>query len=144
MANNGKTGEKLLKQQCESKGWIVKDVSNNPSYWYRDIDFIIENPQNKHVINVECKWDTRINQTGNLYLQVSNIHSKNGNGWFNFCEADYLAYGDAVTHRFYMIKLDALRKRLRTMNPNKAYCGGCESVGLLVNLKDIADIVQVL
>lgn len=79
----------------QNLNYEVNDVSNNPDYWYKDIDFIVTSPTSGLTKAFECKWDSRINQTGNLYLELTNVHSKGGRGWFDFCEADYLAYGDA-------------------------------------------------
>ena len=81
----------------ESRNYLVEDVSSNSDFWHKDIDFIITSPTTGAVKSFEVKWDSRINSTGNLYLELSNINSKGGKGWFTFCEADYLVYGDAVS-----------------------------------------------
>ena len=78
MANNGKQGESLFKEIMIARGYDVKDVSNNPEYWYKDIDFIITSPTTGETKSFEVKWDSRINQTGNLYLELTNVHSKGG------------------------------------------------------------------
>ena len=143
MSNNGKLGERLFREVMEARGYEVQDVSNNPDYWNKDIDFIITSPTTGEKKTFECKWDSRINSTGNLYLERSNIHSKNGIGWYEFCEADYLAYGDAVSGQFYMIPLLDLRIRVKQLPYREAKCG-YDSVGQLVNLKDIADITVLL
>ncbi len=71
-------------------------MSGNPDYWYKDIDCFCTSPRTGATKSFEVKWDSRINTTGNLYLELTNVHSKGGRGWFSFCEADYLAYGDAA------------------------------------------------
>ena len=78
-----------------SLNYSIEDVSGNPDYWHKDIDFIATSPKSGLTKTFEVKWDSRINNTGNLYLELTNVHSKGGRGWFNFCEADYLAYGDS-------------------------------------------------
>lgn len=143
MSNNGKQGERLFKEVMEASGYDVQDVSGNPDYWYRDIDFIITSPTTGQVKTFEVKWDTRINRTGNLFLERSNIHSKGGKGWFEFCEADFLAYGDAASGQFYIIPMDKLRAAADTLPYRQAQCG-YESSGQLVGLKDIQDIVILL
>lgn len=143
MANNGKQGEQLFKEIMESRGYAVEDVSNNPSYWYMDIDFIITSPTSGEVRTFEVKWDTRINRTGNLYLEKTNVHSRGGYGWFEFTKADYLAYGDAVSGQFYIIPMDQLRKAAATLPYREASCGG-DSTGQLVALKNITDITTLL
>lgn len=143
MANNGKQGEWLFKQLMESLAYQVQDVSNNPDYWYKDIDFIITSPTTGAVKTFEVKFDSRINQTGNLYLELTNVHSKGGKGWYKFCEADYLAYGDARAQVFYIIPLAQLRERVQQLPQRMAQCG-TDSTGLLVNLKNLEDIISVL
>ena len=143
MSNNGKQGEQLFKQIMESRKYTIKDVSNDPDFWYRDIDFIAESPFSGDIKTFEVKWDTKIHQTGNLYLERSNIRSKGGAGWFDFCEADYLAYGDAVNKLFYVIPMKELRERADQLPYRSASCG-YDSTGQLVSLKDIEDITRVL
>jgi hypothetical protein len=72
------------------------------------------------------------------------VHSKGGRGWYEFCEADYLAYGDAQAQCFYIIPLAALKERVNnSLNNRYAQCG-TDSTGLLVALKDILDLVSIL
>lgn len=42
--NNGKYGEQLFAQIMENGGYKVNDVSGNPEYWSKDIDFLITSP----------------------------------------------------------------------------------------------------
>ena len=140
---NGKLGEQLFKQIMLGRNYIVEDVSNNPEYWDKDIDFIVTSSTTGRTKTFECKWDGRINKTGNLYLELTNIHSKQGKGWFEFCQADYLAYGDAIAQTFYIIPLLELKKKLKTIKTRDAKCG-IDSTGLLVSLTDIQDIYKVL
>ena len=141
--SNGREGERLFQCAMEQMGYTVADVSNDSRYWHRDIDFIITSPTTGATKCFEVKWDSRINSTGNLYLELSNIHSRGGQGWYNFCQADYLAYGDAVSGQFYIIPLLALRERVAAMSCRKACCGA-DSVGLLVPLDSIADLCYTL
>ena len=138
--SNGKQGEMLFSQQMTERGYKVQDVSNNPDYWHKDIDFIITSPTTNKVKTFEVKWDSRINKTGNLYLELTNVHSKGGLGWFKFCQADYVAYGDAQAKVFYVIPLEELRAHLKHVSGRITNCG-TDSTGLLVKLKDIEDLV---
>lgn len=143
MANNGKQGERLFSQRMSAQGYIVNDVTLNPTYWYKDIDFFCTNPATGNTRSFECKWDACINRTGNLYLEMESRFTKQagieGQGWFKWCEADFLAYGDAVAQVFYVIPMDKLKERLKTLPYRRAQCGS-DSVGQLVALKDIIDI----
>lgn len=143
MSNNGRQGEKLFQEIMENRNYKVVDVSNNPSYWSKDIDFIITSPATGDTKTFEVKWDTRIHNTGNLYLELTNVHSVQGIGWFKFCQADYLVYGDAQIQKFYVIPFQQLKERAYWL-PQKIVNCGTDSTGLLVSLKDIQDIIQEL
>lgn len=143
MANNGKQGEQAFAWRMREAGYTIQDVSNNPDYWTKDIDFIATSPTTGATRSFEVKWDTRIHQTGNLYLELSNVHSKEGRGWFKFCEADFLAYGDATSKVFYIIPMEKLRERAQKLPERMSHCGQ-DSIGLLVNLRDIADITKTI
>ena len=97
----------------QNRNYTVEDVSNNPAYWSKDIDFIVTSPTTGLTKTFEVKWDSRINQTGNLYLELLSAYSEGGLGWFEFCKADYIAYGDAVTSTFYIIPLLELKQRVQ-------------------------------
>ena len=140
---NGKIGERLFKQIMESRNYKVEDVSMNPDYWYKDIDFFVTSSTTGERKSFEVKWDSCISRTGNLYLELTNVHSKGGKGWFNFCEADYIAYGDAQNRIFYIIPLLELKERVNKLPNRYAKCG-YDSTGLLISLKDIKDIIQIL
>lgn len=117
----GKRGEMAFRQYMIEKGYDVVDVSNSSDYWYKDIDFIITSPTSGLTKTFECKWDSRINQTNNLFIEIANPRSKGGQGWFSFCEADFIAYGNATRRIFYMIK----KKDLDDVMKNKhrfRYC----------------------
>lgn len=137
----GRQGEQLFKQLMELQGYKVEDVTNNSSYWNKDIDFIVTSPYTNEVKTFEVKTDTRINETGNLYLELEAIHSKGGKGWFEFCQADYLAYGDANQNFFYVIPMAELRKAAAKLPYREAKCGQ-DSLGQLVAIKDILNIVS--
>lgn len=142
--NKGKKGEALFRQIMQNKGYIVDDVSNDSSFWDKDIDFIVKSPYTGDVKSFEVKYDYCINRTGNLYLELTSIYSKGGKGWFQFCEADVLAYGDAQTDTFYMIDMQQLRDRVSQHYYTVGSCGGGESTGLLVPLKDLEDIISII
>ncbi len=65
-------------------GYSVKDVSGNSSYFDKDIDLIVTNPSGVTKA-IEVKADSRIADTGNLFIEYLNPRSKGGYGWFRFC-----------------------------------------------------------
>ena len=141
----GRTGEQVFSRIMRDKGYTVQDVSNNPEYFEVDVDFIVTSPFTGAVKGFEVKYDNRIHTTGNLYLEITNIHSKQWNydGWFTHCEADYLAYGDAAARKFYIIPMLELKKRVQELPQRVAHCGA-DSTGLLISLDDIKDITKII
>jgi hypothetical protein len=61
MSNSGKQGELLFKKIMIDKGYEVRDVSDNPGFFYKDIDFLVTSPTSGLTKSFECKWDSRIN-----------------------------------------------------------------------------------
>lgn len=111
-------GEYELKWSLREHGYIVKDVSNNPRYWAKDIDLIATNVFTDVTTTIEVKWDRCMAQTGNMFIEIENPRSKDNRGWFEFCEADLLAYGDAVNKKFYFIGVAALRDYIEKNKEN--------------------------
>ena len=105
-----KPGEWELKTTLRRNNYKVRDVSNDSYYWNKDIDLIATNNITNNVSTIEVKWDRRIAETGNFYIEFYNPRSRNSKGWFCFCEADLLAYGDANKKVFYMIRVPELKK----------------------------------
>lgn len=143
MSNNGRAGEELFQRIMESRNYKVENVSNNSNFWDKDIDFIITSPTSGETKTFEVKWDSRIHKTGNLYLEVLSSNSKGGLGWFEFCKADYIAYGDMKSRTFYIIPLLELKEKVKHLPKYYANCGE-DSVGLLVPLAAIKDIYKIL
>ena len=118
MQVNGRIGEQLFRTKMEEKNYTVTDVSNNPDYWSKDIDFICSSPTTGLTRTFEIKYDGMIHNTGNLFIETGNPRSKGGKGYYYFCKADYLAYGDACEKFFYVIPFDNVKA---VMNNNKRY-----------------------
>lgn len=95
-------GEYLANLYLQSQGYAVEDVSLNRNYWNKDID-LIARKENKE-IKIEVKWDSRIHHTGNMFIETETDVDLNRAGWFKFCEADYIFYGDEKRNLFYIFK----------------------------------------
>ena len=100
-------GEYELKTYLREQGHKVQDVSNNPDYWKKDIDLIVDDTH-----TVEVKWDSKLYDTGNLFVETLSDTEYKRAGWFKFCEADTLAYGDAVNKYFYLFDFEALKEHI--------------------------------
>ena len=118
---NGKQGELLFKQIMQDKGYIVEDTTNNSDYWSKDIDFIVTSTATGAVKTFEVKYDNRLNSTGNLFIETINPRSEGCCGWFEFIQADYLAYGDSITNQFYIIDVEYLKDFMAKKKRNFEY-----------------------
>lgn len=141
MSNNGKLGERLAREMFAAWGYGVEDVSANPEYYYKG-DIILTSPTTGEQRIVEVKWDERIADTGNLYLETWSAHSKKQNclGWWRWCAADYLAYGDAQNRQFYIFDLKQLKERVAQLPVRERTCGN-DSVGQIIALAQVKDLV---
>ena len=137
-------GEKEFMWGVREHGYIVDDVTDDPGYWSRDIDFLITPVFGEDAVTaIEVKWDKRIAATGNLFIELENPRSRSGHGWFEFCEADYLAYGDARNRIFYFIKLTDLRDYIKEHKLEMKYMTTADgSYGYLLPLLHVKHIVQ--
>lgn len=143
MANNGKYGEALFSERMRALGYEVQDVSSDSCYQGKDIDFIVTSPTSGLTKTFEVKWDERINQTGNMYLEIANKNSNGALGWFKFTTADYVAYGDAQAQCFYVVPLAALKAAVEQYNPRIGYCQD-DSAGYLLNINKVESYIQLL
>lgn len=103
-------GEYELKWALREHGYKVKDVSMDPQYWHEDVDLIATNIFTDAVTKIEVKWDKRLAETGNFFIEINNPKGECGKGWFKICQADILAYGDAINKIFYMIEFPKLKE----------------------------------
>ena len=139
-------GEYELKRFLRNRGYIVDDVTQEPKYWYQDIDFLVTpstpNIGEDVISSIEVKWDKRLAETGNLFLETENPRSLGGNGWFNFCQAEYLAYGDATKRIFYFFKMSDLRNYIdgaeNDLSSRRTWDG---SKGYVIPLRDVSALI---
>lgn len=139
--NNGKQGERLARQLFTSWGYGAQDVSADPNFYYKG-DILLTSPTTGAQRIVEVKWDERISSTGNLYLELWNRNSRaqNCNGWWRWCSADYLAYGDAHKQVFYLFDMAKLKERVAKMSLTTRGCG-YDSQGLILPLAAVEDLI---
>lgn len=137
-------GEYELRWALREHGYFVDDVSAEPAYWSKDIDMLIAPVFGEDVVtSIEVKWDQCTAATGNIFIELENPRSFRGEGWFKFCEADYLAYGDAKNRIFYFIKMNDLRTYINNNKLNLRYHTTWDgSYGYLLKLKDISELIS--
>lgn len=152
-------GEQQLKDWFRAKGHYVIDVSDNPNFWDKDIDLLVTH---KDVIEepttIEVKWDSKIARTGNLFIEHHQVkvdtwgyEQEEEDGWFHFCKAGLLFYGDAVQKVYYVFKFKELkqyvyenRKKWRQATAKDYYFWGDlrkVSLGWLVPLEELRENV---
>lgn len=142
-------GELRAYNYLQDNGWTVQDVTNNPEFWDKDIDFVVSSGSQS--LTIEVKWDSRIHSTGNMFIETVTDLDKCKSGWFSFCQADYIYYGDSYNQLFYVFKTDDLRKFVSShmMEERKApdynYRGILKKVsqGMLVPIKQFSQSYDV-
>lgn len=142
-------GELRAYNYFQDNGWTVQDVTSNPEYWDKDIDLIVSSGAQS--LTIEVKWDSRISTTGNMFIETVTDLDKSKDGWFSYCQADYIYYGDSINQLFYVFKTDDLRKFVSShiMEERKAadynYKGILKKVsqGMLVPIKEFSQSYDV-
>ena len=137
-----KAGEFELKQKLRDLGYIVKDVSNEPVYWHKDIDLLVTDTERHIEMSMEVKYDKLMAQTGNLFVESKNPRSTNGAGWLKFCQADLLAYGDAVNEVFYCFSFQKFKDYINNAKKSLTECRTLDGAyGYLVSLDHILAVL---
>lgn len=142
-------GELRAYNYLQANGWTVEDVTQNEAYFDKDIDLVAH--RGTESLTVEVKWDSRIAQTGNMFIETVTDLDKSRAGWFLFCQADYIYYGDSVNQLFYVFRTEDLRQFVSThfMEERKAadynYKGLLKKVsqGMLVPIKEFSQYYDV-
>ena len=142
-------GELRAYNYLQANGWVVEDVTQDQEYWYQDIDLVAHNGDTS--LTVEVKWDSRIWQTGNMFIETVTDLDRSKGGWFSYCQADYIYYGDSVNQLFYVFKTDDLRAFVSThmMEERKAADYNSRGVlkkvsqGMLVPIKEFSQSYDV-
>lgn len=94
-------------QWLEGQGWDVQDVSGNSEFWGKDIDLVCH--RGGKTVTIEVKWDSRIAETGNLFIETITDIDNQKQGWFTFCQADYIYYGDSRNRLFYVFRTQDMK-----------------------------------
>ena len=97
-----KMGEALAKQWLEKQGWKCFDISNIETTWKADIDLLAVKEDTARLI--EVKYDNRIFDTGNMYIELITDKHRNRKGWIYTTASNYIMYGDAVRNIFYIMR----------------------------------------
>ena len=112
----GKRAEVMVSLVLEARGNKVEDVSNIYEYQRQDIDFIVANSIKSTTL--EVKNDVKSVRTGNLFIETYNENnfSRNYQGWFYYCCADYLAFVQEVKKEIHIISRADLIELCKNLN----------------------------
>ena len=89
----GKIAETAVKEHLEARGHTIIDVSEDKEYQVKDIDFILDDGNQKTTL--EVKLDNSFSSTQNIFIEDYSI--KDGvcrRGWLQYCEAQYICFYD--------------------------------------------------
>ena len=134
----GKRGEQLVAAALAARGHQVTDVSDNPQYQREDIDFTLAH--NGQFATLEVKNDLRSEDTGNVFIETFCItnRSRNGDGWFYYCTADFLAFVQENKQLAHIVSRADLINLIDTHDYRKGGKYDRSTVGWLVPLADLA------
>lgn len=98
----GKSGETIVAEFLRGRGISVEDVTDQREYQIKDIDFKLTNQEGQKC-TLEVKTDYLLNKTGNLFFEgVYYKEFGESKGWNDYCEADYIAFLDAIGMKLYI------------------------------------------
>lgn len=131
----GKTGEAAVAEFMRSRNHTVIDVSDDAEYQKKDIDFLLTSPTGEKC-SIEVKTDYKIHKTGNFFFEgVYHKDWGDSNGWFDYCEADYICFLDAVEYKLYIFDYKNGKEIIQTKGEKKYFYNsddGCDRECYLV------------
>lgn len=98
MNQQGLKVQEIVKNHLETRGNILKDVSQDKDYQKKDIDFLVY--KDGEMTTLEVKKDKSLYRTGNIFLECGAYRGDNYSaGWLFYCEADYIAIYDTTARK---------------------------------------------
>ncbi|NMA74530.1 MAG: hypothetical protein GX963_10305 [Bacteroidales bacterium] len=149
----GDKGEALMKEWLEKRELTerIEDVSDDPYYQKKDIDFLVYQKTGK-TMKVDVKYDTLIDKTGNVFIELISNDKKKTPGNFIYSKADLFLYVFAKSKRVLIIPLKEAReyiyknlKKFKSVSvPNYDYNGKIlyHSKGRLVKYTELLENVD--
>ena len=144
----GRKGEKAVYNYLISHNYDVQNVSSDPCYWPKDIDFLAT--KDGKTTSIEVKNCQCIGRTGNLFVEHTQDIDSGEPGWFLITEAQQLFYRDDINGIVYVIDMNDLREYIqakkgvlpeRKAKPNAV---GKVSEGYLVKVQELSTIYPVV
>lgn len=107
---DGKRAEYKVMDALRAKGHTVEDLSDDAAARAKDIDCAIS--KNGNSTTLEVKNDMMSEKTGNLYIECfcKKNPGHNFEGWFNYCEAEHIAFVQETAGSAHIITFEDLKK----------------------------------
>lgn len=120
----GKIGETKAANLFKYLKYEFKDVSNNKSWYDKDVDFFIKNKDKK--LKIEVKTDSK--DYGNILCETIKNTNSRKEGWSLGSEADLILFYKITTHKMIILDLNRLKEFIKNEfeqsnegNPNYTY-----------------------
>lgn len=110
-----KPSVKAVIESLESWHWLVKDVEDSKYFQSIDVDLVVDDCK-----YVEVKYDTRMRQTGNLFIENISCCEVMSKGWFQKTRADQIYYIEAKKNEYdvcHIFNMDELRDYVQNEKP---------------------------
>lgn len=131
----GKRAEKAVAAALAARGHNIQDVSDNSAYQRIDVDLLLS--KDGRQTSLEIKNDLRSEQTGNVFIEIYNRNneSRNGNGWYCYCEADYVAFVQENRKQAHIVSFRELANMIGKCKPH--ICRSAFSAGYIIAITEL-------
>lgn len=132
----GKVGEALVANALTARGHLVENVSDDWNYRRIDIDLLLTSATGS-TTTLEVKTEDASERTGNVFVEYANQNNKSHNyqGWYCFCEAEYIAFVQQNKHKAHIVsRYDLINK---VNNNNYRAASSYNACGFLMPISDL-------
>lgn len=134
---HGKIGEKWFHDYCIDKGILCINVGDDGFLGIESgIDFIVQYPKG-NVAKFDVKFDSRMGQTGNMFIEIYQDRDKKG--WYYNSKANRYCYIDEYNGVLWMYSKKTLEGYIDTHKSSiksiTSFIDGREVTGLLINIE---------
>ncbi len=103
--------QELVKHHLENRGHTIIDVSEDAEYQCQDIDFIVENGEQRTTL--EVKKDKSLFTTKNIFIEAGfRRDSYYTLGWLKKCKAEYICYYDTTRRKGIIVDFPLIKSLL--------------------------------
>ena len=110
----GSIGERMMYDYLLSNGYTVDDWRDVDEARAKDIDFHVR--RNSFDATLEVKTEFMSEKTGNLFIEYFNNGNRNCKGWFNYIEAQFIAFIQPSFRKCHIIPVSELVELVQKNN----------------------------